>query len=94
MLITGIRRENLIKYFAINDESDESIQKQLISCSSFFDHLMRSLSLIIDNLESNSFINLELYWGHILDQTNLFYNMLKDCQKEQLQPNKFVSKIL
>lgn len=91
MLITGIRREYAIKYFAISDEPDENDQSRLISCSSFFDHLMRSLSLLIDNIESSSFVKLESYWTYILEQTNLLYNMLKNRLKAQLQPNKFVS---
>lgn len=92
MLITGIRRENQIAYFGINDEPDENHETRLISCSTFLDHLMRSLSSIIDNIDPNSFVNLEFYWSHILRATELFYGDLKHCDKIQLQPIKFVSK--
>lgn len=90
MLITGIRKENLISYFGIHDEKDENDETRLISCSAFMDHLMNSLSSIIDNMESSSFVNLEFYWSHILIQTNTFYNMLESSGKIQLQPKKFV----
>lgn len=91
MLITGIRRENQISSFSINDEPDENHETRLISCSSFFDHLMRSLSSIIDNIDPNSFVNLGYYWSHILVNTESFYDVLRCCDKVQLQPMKFVS---
>ena len=91
MLITGIRRENLISYFGINDEPDENDETRLISCSSFMDHLLCSLNTIIDNMESSTFVDLDYYWQHILIQTIEFYNMLKSDRKVQLQPKKFVS---
>lgn len=91
MLITGTRRENLILYININDEPDENDETRLISCSSFLDHLMRSLSSIIDNMETSSFVDLKVYWSHFLVQTNSFYSMLESCAKHQLQPNKYVS---
>lgn len=90
MLITGIRRENLILYITIKDEPDENDETRLISCSSFLDHLMRSLRSIIDNMETSSFVNLEYYWRHILTQTNSFYSMLESCTKVQLRPKKYV----
>lgn len=91
MLITGIRRENQISSFGINDEPDENHETRLISCSSFFDHLLRSLSSIIDNIDPNSFVNLGHYWSHIQIHTGSYYNVLKSCDKVQLQPVKFVS---
>lgn len=91
MLITGIRRENQISSFGINDEPDENHETRLISCSSFFDHLLRSLSSIIDNIDPNSFVNLGHYWSHIQIHTGSYYNVLRSCDKVQLQPVKFVS---
>lgn len=91
MLITGIRRENQISTFDIDDEPDENHETRLISCSSFFDHLLRSLSSIIDNIDPNSFVNLGQYWSHIHMNTSSYYNVLKSCDKVQLQPVKFVS---
>lgn len=91
MLITGIRRENQISSFGINDEPDENHETRLISCSSFFDHLLRSLSSIIDNIDPNSFVNLSQYWSHIQFHTTSYYNVLRNCDKVQLQPVKFVS---
>lgn len=94
MLITGIRRENQISFFGITDEPDENHETRLISCSSFFDHLLRSLSSIIDNIDPNSFVNLAFYWTHILTHTDSFHQILKNCNTVQLQPVKFVSIIL
>lgn len=95
MLITGIRRENQISSFDIKDEPDENHETRLISCSSFFDHLLRSLSSIIDNIDPNSFVNLGYYWDHIQEHTESYYNVLRGCQKVQLlQPVKFVSEKL
>lgn len=91
MLITGIRRENQISSFGINDEPDENHETRLISCSSFFDHLLRSLSSIIDNIDPNSFVNLGHYWSHIQIHTGNYYNVLRKRDKVQLQPVKFVS---
>lgn len=92
MLITGIRRENQISSFGIKDEPDENHETRLISCSSFFDHLLRSLSSIIDNIDPNSFVNLSYYWNHIQTHTESYYNVLRSCHKVQLlQPVKFVS---
>lgn len=91
MLITGIRRENQISSFGINDEPDENHETRLISCSSFFDHLLRSLSSIIDNIDPNSFVNLGHYWNHIQVHTTSYYDDLRSCDKVQLQPVKFVS---
>lgn len=90
MLITGIRRENLIQYISINDEPDENNETRLISCTAFLDHLMRSIRSIIDNMET-SFVNLKYYWHHILMQTNSFYSMLENSTKAQLRPNKYIS---
>ncbi|XP_031629045.1 uncharacterized protein LOC116344586 [Contarinia nasturtii] len=90
MLITGIRRENQISSFGINDEPDENHETRLISCSSFFDHLLRSLSSIIDNIDPNSFVNLSHYWSHIQIHTNTYYNALRSSYKVQLQPVKFI----
>lgn len=91
MLITGIRRENQISFFGISDEPDENHETRLISCSSFFDHLLRSLSSIIDNIDPNSFVNLAFYWSHILTHTESYYGWLQSCNTVQLQPVKFVS---
>lgn len=93
MLITGIRRENQISSFGINDEPDENHETRLISCSSFFDHLLRALSSIIDNIDPNSFVNLSYYWSHIQIYANSFYNVLRTCDKVQLPPVKFVSQM-
>lgn len=90
MLITGIRRENNILNITINDEPDENDETRLISCSSFLDHLMRSLRSIIDSMETRNFVNLDYFWRHILTQTTSFYNMLESCTKVQLQPIKYV----
>lgn len=91
MLITGIRRENNnILNIAINDEPDENDETRLISCSSFMDHLMRSLRSIIDSIETRNFVNLDYFWRHILAQTSSFYSMLESCSKVQLRPNKYV----
>lgn len=94
MLITGIRRENQISSFGINDEPDENHETRLISCSSFFDHLLRSLSSIIDNIDPNSFVNLGHYWSHIQIHTGNYYNVLRKRDKVQLQPVKFVSRVI
>lgn len=91
MLITGIRRENQISSFGINDEPDENHETRLISCSSFFDHLLRSLCSILDNIDPNSFVNLNHYWSHIQIHTGNYYNVLRKRDKVQLQPVKFVS---
>lgn len=93
MLITGIRRENNVLNLKINDEPDENNETRLISCSSFLDHLMRSLRSIIDSMETRNFINLVYYWRNIHMQIVIFYNMLKDCTKAQLKPNKLVRSI-
>lgn len=93
MLITGIRRENNVLNLKINDEPDENNETRLISCSSFLDHLMRSLRSIIDSMETRNFINLVYYWRNIHMQIVIFYNMLKDCTKVQLKPNKLVMSI-
>lgn len=93
MLITGIRRENQISSFGIDDEPDENHETRLISCSSFFDHLLRSLRSIIDNIDPNSFVNLGHYWSHIQKHTGNYYNVLRKRDKVQLQPVKFVSHI-
>lgn len=92
MLITGIRKENLISYITINikDEPDESDGSRLISCTSFMDQLMNSLSSLIENMESISIVDLKLYWSHILIQTNMMYNMLQNNQNNQQKPKKFV----
>lgn len=89
MLITGIRRENLIQYIAIHDEPDENNETRLISCTTFLDHLMRSIRSIIDNMDT-SFVHLEYYWRHIFQQTNSFYAMLENCVKVQLRPTKYI----
>ncbi|XP_055312605.1 uncharacterized protein LOC129574540 [Sitodiplosis mosellana] len=90
MLITGIRRENQMSSFDTKDEPDENHETRLISCSSFFDRLLRSLSSIIDNIDPNSFVNLGKYWSHIHVHTSSYYNVLKSCDKVQLQPVKFI----
>lgn len=90
MLVTGIRRENLIQYISVNDEPDENNETRLISCTAFLDHLMRSIRSIIDNMET-SFVNLKYYWRHILMQTTSFHEMLENCTKAQLRPSKFIS---
>lgn len=90
MLITGIRRENQISFFGIADEPDENHETRLISCSSFFDHLLRSLSSIIDNIDPNSFVNLSYYWTHILNHTESYFKVLQSCDTVQLRPVKFV----
>lgn len=91
MLITGIRRENPFSSFDIMDEPDENHETRIISCSSYFDHLFRSLSSIIDNIDRHNFVNLCSYWEHILEHTAQYYNVLKGCEKNKLQPTKFVS---
>lgn len=90
MLITGIRKENLISYITINDEIDENDETRLISSSSFMDHLMNSLSSMIDNMESTSIVNLSLFWSHIIIQINAFNSNLSSSKTMQLQPKKFV----
>lgn len=89
MLITGIRKENHIQYISINDEPDENNETRLISCTSFLDHLMRTIRSIIDNMETN-FVNLQYYWRHILMQMTSFHEMLESCTKAQLRPNKYI----
>lgn len=90
MLITGIRKENLVSYIHITDEPDENYETPLISCSTFMDHLMNSLSLIIDNMESRSIVDLKLHWSHFRMEAHLFYKLLQNDRKIQLKPEKFV----
>lgn len=90
MLITGSRNEERNAPLQINDETDASDHHRLIPCSLFMERLMNTISVLIDNVETNRIVDYTLYWRHMVMQVHQFYSFLGIS--EQIQSKKFVRK--